>query len=174
VASASEYVGDLRSAVGEAHTSLRAIINEFRTPPDPLGLDHALRDRMRQLRERHGIEAELENQLPDLALPIGAEAQVVQIVSEALANIGRHARATHAWLSVAMRDGQVEVRVEDDGCGLEDAAGSGPQRAGHHGIEIMRERARRIGGEVRLEARPGSGTTVRLHFPAPLAGARTP
>ena len=165
--SAVKYLGDLRGAVGEAHTSLRAIINEFRLPPDPLGLEHALRERLNVLRERHGIDARLANEVPDLALPVGAESQVVQIVSEALANIARHACATQAWLTVAQREGRVEVRVEDDGCGLPQTADAGGARGGHHGIEIMRERARRIGGDLKLQPRPGSGTTVRLSFPAP-------
>jgi len=163
----TRYLGELRGAVGEAHASLRAIISEFRTPPDPLGLDHALRDRVDQLRERHGIQAELVNDAPGLSLPNSEEAQVVHIVSEALANVARHARATHAWLSVAIQDGRVEVRVEDDGCGLATTAEAPGPTAGHHGIEIMHERARRIGGELELAPRQGVGTIVRLNFPMP-------
>jgi len=104
----------------------------------------------------------------------------VNIVSEALANIARHARATHAWLSLAVRDGQVELRVEDDGCGLATepatAAGSlgaAQARSGHHGIAIMRERARRIGGRLELRPRQGAGTLLTLNFPLPAAVART-
>jgi two-component system nitrate/nitrite sensor histidine kinase NarX len=166
----TRYLSDLRGAVGEAHSSLRAIINEFRAPPDPRGLAHALQDRVEQIRERHGIEAELVNHAPGLKLSATEEAQVLHIVSEALANVGRHARATHAWLSVTLRDGRVEVRVEDDGCGLgasaDGAAGAGAQ-AGHHGIDIMRERARRIGGELEIRPRQGVGTMLQLSFPMP-------
>jgi two-component system nitrate/nitrite sensor histidine kinase NarX len=178
------YLGDLRSAVGEAHSSLRAIIGEFRTPPDPLGLDHALQDRVRQLRERHGIEAEMVNHAPGLSLPTGDELQVVNIASEALANIARHARASHAWLSLAVNDGQVELRIEDDGCGLAAGAGSvadtvdvpsdaTPARSGHHGIAIMGERARRIGGRLELRPRQGAGTLLTLNFPLPATAVRT-
>jgi two-component system, NarL family, nitrate/nitrite sensor histidine kinase NarX len=162
-ARSTRYLSDMRGAVGEAHASLRAIINEFRAPPDPRGLTRALQDRVGQLRERHGIEAEMVDHAPGLALSAAEEAQVLHIVSEALANIGRHAHATHAWLSLTLRDGRVEVRVEDDGCGLAaDAAG-----AGHHGIEIMRERARRIGGELEIRPRHGVGTMLQLNFPVP-------
>jgi two-component system, NarL family, nitrate/nitrite sensor histidine kinase NarX len=100
---------------------------------------------------------------PGLALSAAEEAQVLHIVSEALANIGRHAHATHAWLSLTLRDGRVEVRVEDDGCGLAADAAA----AGHHGIEIMRERARRIGGELEIRPRHGVGTMLQLNFPVP-------
>ena len=161
------YLADLRSGVGEAHASLRSIIHEFRTPPDPLGLNHALQERVQQLRERHGIQAELHNHAPGLSLPTGEEAQVVHIVSEALANIARHARATRAWLSLAVHDGEVEVKVEDDGDGLAAADVGATPETGHHGIAIMRERARRIGGALELRPRQGVGTLVRLHFPMP-------
>jgi two-component system nitrate/nitrite sensor histidine kinase NarX len=165
-AAAQRYLHDLRSATGEAHASLRSIIHEFRTPPDPLGLGHALQDRVRQLKERHGIDAELVNHSPGLTLPPAEEAQVVHIVSEALANVARHARAAHAWLSLAVHGGEVELKVEDDGAGFGTGAPSAGE--GHHGIEIMRERARRIGGRLELRSRQGGlGTLVKLNFPLP-------
>jgi len=172
-ARSTRYLSDMRGAMGEAHASLRAIINEFRAPADPRGLSHALQDRVGQLRERHGIEAELVNHAPGLALSAAEEAQVLHIVSEALANIGRHARATHAWLSVTLQDGRVEVRVEDDGCGLAASASAAGAGAGHHGIEIMRERARRIGGELQIRPRQGVGTMLQLNFPMPRGAGRS-
>ncbi len=56
--------------------------------------------------------------------------------------------------------------VEDDGVGM-----AGPRRgdrgeAGHYGMAIMRERARRLGGELTVDSAPGAGTRVRLYFPA--------
>lgn len=168
----TRYLGDLRGAVGEAHTSLRSIINQFRAAPDPKGLTHALQDRVGQLRERHGIEAELVNHVPGLSLSTAQESQVLQIVSEALANIARHARATHVWLSVSLHDGRVELRVEDNGCGLPATADAAETGTGHHGIAIMRERARRIGGELDIGPRQGVGTMLRLYLPMPRGNAQ--
>jgi two-component system nitrate/nitrite sensor histidine kinase NarX len=164
-ANSMRYLSDMRGAVGEAHASLRAIISEFRAPPDPRGLTHALQDRIGQLRERHGIQTELVDHAPGLSLSTSEEAQVLHIVSEALANVARHARASHAWLSLTLQDGRVEVRVEDDGCGLVAIDGVPGEGDGHHGIEIMRERARRIGGELEIRPRQGLGTMLRLNFP---------
>lgn len=152
------YLGDMRGAVGEAHASLRAIINEFRTAPDPRGLLRALHEHIARLRERHGIAAELVDHAPGLSLGADDEAQVLHIVSEALANIGRHSGARRAWVTLAQREGGFELRVDDDGSGL--AAAEAPQ--GHHGIAIMRERARRLGGRLDIGPRPGGGTTLCL------------
>jgi len=51
--------------------------------------------------------------------------------------------------------------------------GSPPSEPGHHGINIMGERARRLGGHVSLLPRAGGGTSVVLCFPAPEAMTKT-
>jgi two-component system nitrate/nitrite sensor histidine kinase NarX len=70
-------------------------------------------------------------------------------------------------LSLESREGGYEIVVEDDGIGmLADPAAAERGEAGHYGIAIMRERARRLGGELVLQSAPGAGTRVRLYFPA--------
>ena len=59
------------------------------------------------------------------------------------------------------------MSVEDDGSGAGIARRRAGIRAGdHYGLEIMRERARRIGGRLRIVSAPGKGTQVRLSIPA--------
>jgi two-component system nitrate/nitrite sensor histidine kinase NarQ len=58
----------------------------------------------------------------------------------------------------------VEVLIEDDGAGLPPISDVG---SSHYGLEIMRERAGRIGGELEFGQRAGGGTCVRLIFPLP-------
>jgi nitrate/nitrite-specific signal transduction histidine kinase len=97
---------------------------------------------------------------------------VFHIVQEALSNVARHAAAHHAWLHITpvpSRPDWVEVRVEDDGTGLPSPGPDGVGGASghtHHGLAIMQERARRMGGTLDFSARPGGGTVVRLAFAA--------
>jgi two-component system nitrate/nitrite sensor histidine kinase NarX len=92
------------------------------------------------------------------------EIEVFHIVQEALANISRHARATHARLTLACRSGCYVIVVEDDGVGL--ASGTdATDTDGHYGIAIMRERARRLGGDVEITATGRAGTRLELSFP---------
>ncbi len=116
---------------------------------------------------RTGIPLEIDNRLPALRLPEGAQAEVFHIVQEALANVERHAQARRGWLAIQPGLGRVEIRIEDDGVGTgapprDEAAG-----AAHYGIEIMRERAGRIGGVLSVGPRPGGGTMVRCSLPLP-------
>ncbi|WP_158219945.1 ATP-binding protein [Ideonella sp. A 288] len=159
----TRYLVDLKQALGHAHGSLREIITDFRTPPDPRGLAHALAERADEFSRRSGIAVALTNDLPALALPAAHEAQVLHIVGEALSNIARHARARQAWLRLSAEAGQVTLRIEDDGIGL----GPLPAEPGHHGLEIMAGRARRLGGALAVRPREGGGTVVAVGFPAP-------
>lgn len=162
-AQSKRYLDELRQALGHAHGSLRAIITEFRTPPDPRGLAHALRARIDEFAQRSGVDVRLDNRAPGLALAAAGESQVLHIVGEALSNIARHAQAHRAWVSLDAPPGRVELSVEDDGAGVSTRA-----QPGHHGLEIMAERARRIGGRLSIDPRSGGGTVVRLTIPAPV------
>ncbi|MDP1900575.1 MAG: GAF domain-containing protein [Rubrivivax sp.] len=157
------YCDDLRGAVNQAHSSLRGIITHFRSPMDPQGLAHALDATVANFRHVSSAELDFANGLPGLRLAPEQESQVFHIVQEALNNVAKHAAARHARLHLAAaRAGEVEIVVEDDGAGLPAGATAG---GSHYGLEIMRERARRIGGTLDIGAREGGGTRVRLAFP---------
>lgn len=164
-ARALQYCDDVRSAATQAHASLRAVLTQLRAPMDPLGLQHALQGAVARFRSTSATALEVVNELPALQLAPDHEAQVFHIVQEALSNIARHAAARHARLHIGHADDEVQVVVEDDGAGLHasDSAGS----HGHYGLQIMSERARRLGGRLDVGARTGGGTRVRLAFPRP-------
>lgn len=89
---------------------------------------------------------------------------MLRIVQEALANIRKHADAHTVRILLRCRvPGQYTLLVEDDGQGF-----ASPKRNGHPGehigLSIMQERARRLGGELRVESEPGEGTRVELRF----------
>lgn len=164
---AQKYFDDVRDAVTQAYASLRGIITQLRSPMDPLGLAHALQASAQAFRRSTGTELEFVNALPDLKLAPEQEAQVFHIVQEALANVARHAAAQHARLQIGpLPGGEVEFLVEDDGAGVAPAPAG---RNGHYGIDIMQERARRIGGRLEVGPRHGGGTRVRLALPASAA-----
>lgn len=174
-ARALKYHGDLRQAVSDAHASLREILTHFRTRMDPKGLQHALRELQAGYLDRHGIRLIIDNHAAQLNLSVEQEVQVFHIVQEALANVARHSRAGEAHVAVERVGGELRVVIEDDGAGLPAAGvrGAGAAAEGSHfGLEIMRERAQRLGGTLALQARDGGGTRVCLSIP--IAAARRP
>ena len=102
--------------------------------------------------------------VPEGRLPESVEAAVYFVVAEAITNVARYARASHARVSV-MRDGQrVVVEVADDGVGGADAA----QGSGLRGLV---DRVAALDGRFDVESPPGGGTTVRAVIPLPPAAA---
>lgn len=85
----------------------------------------------------------------------------LRIVSEALANVARHAQAHHVGLSARAEGAGMSLTIEDDGVGFDPAI----QQTGHYGLIGIRERARLAGGSFEVRSRPGTGTTVSVNLP---------
>jgi two-component system nitrate/nitrite sensor histidine kinase NarX len=165
---ALRYLDDVHETLGEAHGRLREIVTQFRTRMDPRGLGRALDALVARFCARTGIELQLTNRMPGLRLGENDELDVFHVVQEALANIERHSGARQAWLSVEPTLAGVVVRVEDDGVGPQPGK-AGPGPGAHYGMDIMSERARRLGGDLTVTTRPAGGTQVRLAVPIPRA-----
>jgi signal transduction histidine kinase len=112
-----------------------------------------------------GLSVEVRREGSGPPLPAGVDLSAYRIVQEALTNTLRHARATHAEVTVQYGPDRVEVEVLDDGRGT--PAGGG--RAGGNGLVGMRERASLLGGA--LEAGPLAGGGFRVHASLPVDAA---
>lgn len=87
-------------------------------------------------------------------------AELVATLREALTNVARHARASRAEVEVAVGDGEVTLRMVDDGIGP-----PGPDAPRGHGLANMAARAERHGGVFELRAGPRSGTVLEWRVP---------
>jgi signal transduction histidine kinase len=157
---AAASMGRLRAAVTSAHETVRGRLAGMVVAP-PLG---GLRPALEQLCARfthRGLPVTLDGdeQLPEL--PTSVAVVAIRVASEALTNVERHARATHAALHAHADRERLALVVEDDGRGFADRAG--PE--GHFGLLVMRERAWAVGGELTVDSAPGRGTRVALDVP---------
>jgi two-component system, NarL family, nitrate/nitrite sensor histidine kinase NarX len=159
----AKYAHDVDEALESSQKTVRELITDFRCSMDPAGLLHALNTLTNQFCQRNEIELEYLNQVANLELPLEYEIQVFHIVQEALANIAVHSGATHARLIVQYSGNNYVFIIEDNGSG----GCTFTPVEGHYGMMIMRERAQRIGGEIKVESSRGFGTRVQLFFPEP-------
>jgi two-component system nitrate/nitrite sensor histidine kinase NarX len=154
----------IRNGVDEAHTELRELLNSFRAPVEQRGLVPALEKVVQRFQQETGIHTFFQCECRQVSLNASEEMQIVRIVQESLANIRKHARAQTVRVLLSCRTpGSYALLVEDDGVGFEHTARKG-QPGEHIGLSIMDERARRLGGELRIESEPGEGTRVELTY----------
>ena len=91
------------------------------------------------------------------------------IAREALANAFQHAQAGSIEAQVTYGDRTLHVSIRDDGQGISTAVLDAGGRAGHFGLMGMRERAKKLGGQVEVWSNTGAGTEVDLRVPAEVA-----
>ena len=97
---------------------------------------------------------------PRLSIP--AQAHLLRIVQESLANIRKHARADRIRLNMTTMDDRLCLRIQDDGQGFPSAA---DQPVSRHGLQLMRERAALLGAELSVTSAPGAGTQICVELP---------
>lgn len=101
-----------------------------------------------------------------IRLPAGARRDLYLLAKEALNNAAKYAGAGRVRVSAARGGGRLEVVVEDDGAGFDAAAAAAAEaRGGGHGLRTMRDRARRLGGELAVDSRAPGGTRIAVTLP---------
>jgi signal transduction histidine kinase/ligand-binding sensor domain-containing protein len=113
-----------------------------------------------------GIEVELDVNGAGRDLPQEMEQHLLRIAQEAVANAVKHAKAGKIRIKLHMEAGKLFLRIQDDGRGFEQKDAFSPLD-GHFGLIGMRERAERLGGQLRLISHPGEGTEVAVTVPLP-------
>lgn len=157
---AESVAAELREGINDAYRQLRELLTTFRLGLGGDELGDALQAAVEEFSRRGDMRLLLE--ADSLLVPLSGIEQihVLQIVREALGNCLRHSGARQAWVTLRQSGQDVELRVEDDGRGLSPLA-SEVQR---HGMAIMHERARGIGGSLIVAPRHPQGTRVQLRF----------
>ena len=90
---------------------------------------------------------------------------ILRIYLEALRNVEKHGDATHTNITLTARGDDIVLTVADDGRGFDADASRARDSASGWGLMIMRERARALGGELRIISKPGVGTRVEVAVP---------
>ena len=168
---AREAVDQVRTAALEAMTEMQAMLDQLQAAPvENIGLVEALKRQCEALGFRTGatVGVDVQPLPPPALLPPGAQQAIFRFAQEALANIGRHARARHVTVRLVPRDRHLVLEVADDGAGIRSDGG----RRRHGDQEHAGARARR-GRAFRAGEQPRAGTTVVLSIPFAARSSRT-
>lgn len=137
---------------------------------DDLGLAAALQWLARSSAESGGFAVEVDVDTLPQKLDPDLATLVFRIAQEGMANILKHAEASHVLLRVRQRAGWLQLLLVDDGKGFDpDQAAGKSSRAEGGGVAGMRERAAMFGADLQIRSEPGAGAQLRLQVALPEA-----
>ncbi len=162
-----ELVNKLRDQLKDTLQAVRYFSQDLRPPMlDDLGLLPAVEWLTDDLQKQFGIKAELR--LIGTARRLIPEAELLffRVIQEAVSNVRRHAEASQVEITIEYDNGKTRAIVRDNGKGFElPKTLAELSRTGKLGLVGMEERARLLGGSLRLESEPGKGTVVVIEAP---------
>ena len=147
----------VRQAGEEANLALRELRDLARGIHPAILTNRGLPAALDDLASRATVPVEVVAK-PDERLPDSVEAAAYFVVSECLANIGKHAEATSATVAVRSDGGHLTVEVADDGRG-------GATLDGGSGVQGLLDRVGALSGNLAVESPPGEGTRVIATIP---------
>ena len=176
---AREVVASIEGTGREALDEMRQLLGVLRDSPDgadgpdgPFGPQPGL-EQLAELLDQvraAGLPVTLRVEGRARRLPAAVDLSAYRIVQEALTNALKHAGQARADVVVRYGEGELDVRVADDGRGAAAGIDSARLPGSGHGLVGMRERVALFGGELAIGPRPGGGFEVRARLP--LGGVR--
>ena len=149
--------------VEETTRRIRNLMSDLRPQVlDDYGLMAALRWYCEQFSFRTGIEVYLEGSEPHSRLQPATETALFRITQEALTNVARHAGAETAVVRVKETKDRVHLYIIDNGNGFDPSSPPKSDNRPRWGLIIMEERALAVGGILKVNSRPGQGTTILI------------
>ncbi len=159
-------VGDdrQREQLQQLRVELTRIVNELRlsifdlrsdVAPDT-GLGAALSSYVRQVGMTSGLTVHLVLDESSQRLAVAAETELLRIAQEAVTNVRKHSQAANLWVTCRVAPPTAFLRIADDG------QGRGSPRIDSYGLEIMSERASRLGAKFSVRDRVDGGTVVEV------------
>ena len=156
-----------RSMVVSSLTEVRRSIWVLRAQAakGPGGLGQSLEGSLRQLTAETGIQSTVRVVGEARTLDVEVERNLLRIAHEAVINAVRHSGATTVAVEMEFERNALHLRVRDDGRGFDPDTYLRGMSGEHFGLLGITERARWMGGELRVNSRPGGGTEVDCQLP---------
>lgn len=161
----SARVEDTRALIEDTAASIREIGSELRPQLlDYAGLLPAIENHVEDFTRRTGIEVRIHCPSQDLSPKRGLKPIFFRILKEALTNCAKHSSATRAEINLSQSGNAVEMRISDNGIGIDPLLLKPEKLAFGLGLINMREAAEFAGGTFSVDAQPGKGTHIHVRI----------
>ncbi len=159
---AQEKLASLQSNITQANQELRELMCNFRVPLDPRGIEASLKNLVNSFESEENIATYLHIE-GKFSLAPEVEMQIMRITQEALSNIRKHAKARNVRILFSSEP-KHQLLIEDDGVGFKKDSLDSEVMGNNIGMNIMQERANRIGAQLNIESEADEGTRVIVTF----------
>ncbi len=150
--------------IDKAIIEIRNLLTENQNP-DELhagSLERRLKKELEIFRARTGFKLDFRCAVGVHNLPPVIERELYFTLREGILNAVRHSRASELHLTLTTTPQGCAARLRDNGVGFEPTSGD---NSSHYGLRGMKERIRKIGGNIRVDTSPGKGTDIRITVP---------
>ncbi|HEY7023813.1 MAG TPA: sensor histidine kinase [Candidatus Limnocylindrales bacterium] len=155
---AQEVTQAIDSAIAEAK---QAVVTMRAAEDRERPLEELMSRTIDDFAARSGVRADFSAADLPMALPPRIQVEALRVLQEALTNVRKHADATVVRVAADFQDSTLHVTIVDNGRGFRPEETSG----GGLGVQGMKERARLMGGDLRVVSEPSGGTSVDLTVP---------
>ncbi|MDH4616452.1 sensor histidine kinase [Brevibacillus sp. AY1] len=165
---AAQQIELVEEMAAAAQAEMRALLLHLR--PATLqnkSLKEAILDLLEELTQKNSMQLSWEIEAVE-GLPSGIEDHLFRILQESLSNTLRHAKATQVVVKLFTLQGQVRMRITDDGVGFD----PDEKKWTSYGLRSMRERVAEVGGSMEIYSAIGKGTQIEVRIPLVLQSER--
>jgi PAS domain S-box-containing protein len=164
----ADELTEVKEIVHGVLQDLRATAKELRPPTlSSFGLENAIRSHANDIADKYpDLKIQLSLAHDRQMLPEKVRLALFRIFQQCMANVVRHAQATHARVRFTFDAEETYLEVSDDGKGFDVPSNwIAFVRQGRYGLAGAAERANSLGGAMTVESKPGNSTTVRVRIP---------
>jgi PAS domain S-box-containing protein len=161
-----KILGEALELIQQAIAGSRSLAYDL-SPPIlyDLGLEPALDWLAEKLSREYPLKVQFHHDGPRCSLDADMRATLFRSVWELLNNVYKHAKTDCAWVTLTCSTDELQIRVEDHGVGMISSEISGGSGIAGLGVFSIRERMESLGGAMKVDSKPGKGTTVTLRVP---------
>ncbi len=156
---ASNKAQDIKLGVQQANAELRNLLRNFREPISNLGLVSDIKNLVNKFKKDNNINVFIHNE-QNINISLENSEQILKIVQESLVNIGKHSNANNVRILISKQ----KLLIEDDGKGF-DVRINKSHSGAYLGLNIIKERALRIGAKLTINSEINEGTQIVLDIP---------
>lgn len=157
----NDTIDQVQEGLNESYRQLRELISTFRINVNEPEFERAVRKAIDAAAARFQLQISLDYGIGHCPLNANEETHCLHIIREALSNVGKHARASHAHVSIRQQaEGPIELRIEDNGIGLS----ADTNKPNHFGLSILAERSHYLNGYLAITRPDQGGTLVNVTF----------